>query len=560
MERAGIFSEHVRLLAKGERVPDDHFGDLWQALRAVLVDELRKRALWSAPPAYLGIYGGGNWSQEEVLEELQVECYTAAFLQRLRSLHAQLRARPSIDGLIFLNVRNFLHDTQKKHDPLGFRLFKVLRAAVRALIGDGLLRHLAGDSEIRNDTVVGFDSGEPHDHAAAELGDRPRALADALLPDLVTALGKAQVKLIRRLAEHLAGWRREGVAAFRFRDLCTALSNDVRGRWAAIWRQQDGPTALEALPEVRADLAGTLGNVYTDLGLYEEGREMLEEAVRSRRAHRQEDHVELAIDINNLGKLLYNVGDYDGAEHSFRDALTIRRQLGQEGAELAIALANLASVLSYRGTYEEAEELYRQLLTIRKEAFGPEDPRVGSILYSLGSLFYLRCEAEQAEPLLRQALAIRRDAYGDRDTRVATVVNSLGRVLFELGDLEEARRHFDKALDVRRDLLGDGHPSVALTHRDLAALALAYGDTGAAGDHLEAALSVFRHKPDDDFSRASTESVYGAWLTALGRYREAEPYMVDSLQIIRRIKGERSIYTRNADRRIKDLYRFWDGR
>ena len=264
MAKAGIFTEHVRLLASSTPLPAEHFDALWQALRAVLVSELRKRTLWNTSPAFLGVYGADSWSRPEALEELLVECYSAAFLSRLRSLGAQLRARSSIDGLIFLNVRNFLHDTQKKHDPLGFRIFTVLRAALRALIGDKVLRILAGDQGIRNDTVVGFRADDPERRAGkTEIEDRARALADTHLPDLITAVGKAQVSLIGRLAAYLAGWREEGVVAFQFRELCGALCDDVRGRWASTWQQEEGPTARE---DTASEVATLVRQVQPDAG------------------------------------------------------------------------------------------------------------------------------------------------------------------------------------------------------------------------------------------------------------------------------------------------------
>ncbi len=66
MAKAGIFTEHVRLLALGTSLPAEHFDALWQALRAVLVSELRKRSLWNASPAYLvgqetRTEGSGSW-------------------------------------------------------------------------------------------------------------------------------------------------------------------------------------------------------------------------------------------------------------------------------------------------------------------------------------------------------------------------------------------------------------------------------------------------------------------------------------------------------------------
>ena len=238
MAEANIFTEHVRILERGAAPAADHFTALWRALRAVLVSELRKRSLWDVPPAYLGVYGGGSWSQDETLEELLVECYTATFPSRLRGLCAQLKVRSSIDGLIFLNVRNFLHDVQKKHDPLGFRVFTVLRAAVHELVRGGDVRILAGDPEIRNDTVIGFAAGNPEPVGAGEAGDRARAINDALMPDLITAQGKAQVKLIERLAALLADWRDGGPAAFRFQDLCEALKNDARRKFILAYEKR----------------------------------------------------------------------------------------------------------------------------------------------------------------------------------------------------------------------------------------------------------------------------------------------------------------------------------
>ena len=132
-------------------------------------------------------------------------------------------------------------------------------------------------------------------------------------------------------------------------------------------------------------------------------------------------------------------------------------------------------------------------------------------------------------------------------------------MLFARGDPDAARRLFEQALAVRRDLLGDEHPHVAVIHRDLAVLWLAAGDAAAAGDALAAAVAVRRRsEPAGDVSLASTESVHGAWLTALGRYAEAEQILVESHRVLRQVQGERSIYTRDAKRRLDELYRAWD--
>ena len=137
-EEPGVFTDHVRALGTGEPLDSRRFETLWAALRAALRGELKRRGLWDSPPSYLGIYGSGSWetadggkTHESALEELLVECYSYIFISRLRSLQAQLSLKTNIDGLVFLNIRHFLHERQKQHDPIGSQVFEVLQSAVR---------------------------------------------------------------------------------------------------------------------------------------------------------------------------------------------------------------------------------------------------------------------------------------------------------------------------------------------------------------------------------------------------------------------------------------------
>ncbi len=174
-EDSWVFTDHVRLLSSGKPLDAGSLEALWGALRAALRAELRRRGLWESPPAYLGVYGWESWetsgAERGALEELLFECYSYIFVPRFRSLQAQLKVKPNIDGLIFLSIRNFLHERQKEHDPLGSQVFEVLRSAVRTALAEGTLRVLSGDERIRNDTVLGFPSGAGTPAGAAR-GDR----------------------------------------------------------------------------------------------------------------------------------------------------------------------------------------------------------------------------------------------------------------------------------------------------------------------------------------------------------------------------------------------------
>lgn len=123
---------------------------------ALLPGSLRLGALDSeaprADPREPGSSARG--AQVSALGELVADCYAFIFVDRLQSLKRHLEDKPDIDGLVLLNVRHFLHERQREHDPLGFRIFELLYAAVEEAVSSGALSLLAGDKKIRNDTLL----------------------------------------------------------------------------------------------------------------------------------------------------------------------------------------------------------------------------------------------------------------------------------------------------------------------------------------------------------------------------------------------------------------------
>lgn len=268
-----IFTEYVRSLEPGGDPPVPRaFRELMDALRAALVSELKRRGLWDSPPAYLGVYGAESWSAEaaafpdraqDPLEELLAECYSFTFVTRLRSLKAHLKVKDNVDGLVFLNIRHFLHERQRLYDPLGYRVFEMLQSGVRDSVAGGELHVLAGDPRIRNQTVLGFTPGaEARVPPAEELREVVVPWNDDLLPELVTAQGRAREKVAAEVRRRLPEIRHAGFPAFRFQEVVDPLKTDVRARWAAILerseaaaevREPGAPALAEAMGLLRPD-------------------------------------------------------------------------------------------------------------------------------------------------------------------------------------------------------------------------------------------------------------------------------------------------------------------
>ena len=246
-----IFTEHVRSTGDAGEVEGARLNAVLEALGKALRSELRRRGLWESPPAYLGIFGWDCWSGAApresggaagtpfgggAFDELLAQCYSYIFVDRRRSLQAQRTVKPNVDGLVFHNIRHFLHELQREFDPLGFRIFEVVSSAVSACLAAGVLHVVGGDLKVRNDTVLAFDpAADPECAQVAGLDAWVSRLDDELLPDLVTARGKRlDVRSSPAWLSGLTGLRQQGFAVFRFGDLLAPCKDDVRARWSAI--------------------------------------------------------------------------------------------------------------------------------------------------------------------------------------------------------------------------------------------------------------------------------------------------------------------------------------
>ena len=326
----------------------------------------------------------------------------------------------------------------------------------------------------------------------------------------------------------------------------------------ALENARDELAVLESEAELRSELLATLGTVHHRLGHTEAALEISNESLALWRKQRPDDLSGLAARLNNVAALHLSQGDYAAAARPLRGALELRERLGDESSDMVVNLNNLAYSLLETGGYEEAEELYRRGLELREKTLGRNHPEVARSLRSLGALLYARGDFATAELLLREALEIRLAAYGTRHTEVASVHDLLGRVLFTRGETWEAEKYLQRAIEVRRELLEDGHIHIAWSERNLGLLLLAEGDLATARIILTRAHdTVRRSKPPGHWELAATESDLGALLTAEGRYLEAEPCLVDGFEILSQVRGEHATDTREAKRRIDELYKVW---
>ncbi len=319
---------------------------------------------------------------------------------------------------------------------------------------------------------------------------------------------------------------------------------------------RDELKVLEADPDLRSDLLTTLGHILRKLGHGEKAWELWHESLELWRRHYPQDLAGQADRVNNLGVLYLDEQDYDNAESYFREALGLRMQLGDESGDMVFNLNNMATVLMYRGRYGEAEELYRRGLAIRSNLPGSDEhTRVSASLRSLGAVLLARGDLAAAEPPLREALEIQLREYGDSDTRATSVLDLLARVRFARGDSWEAEQLYRRSQEIRRQRFGNEHATVFWGDRNLVLLLLAEGELATARVVAESMHSGLRRTlPEQHWQIAAADVALGALLTAEGRYEEAEPCLTEGYEVLRAVRGEHSTYTRDARRRVYELY------
>jgi tetratricopeptide (TPR) repeat protein len=202
---------------------------------------------------------------------------------------------------------------------------------------------------------------------------------------------------------------------------------------------------------------------------FERARKINKETLESSRSN-------VVRDLNNIGWVLKDMGEFKEALDTFRRAYAIdEAALGQRHPNVAIDLNNIGWVLREMEIYEEALEQFIRARSIDEEAYGSIHPTVARDTNNIGNVLKDLGKFKEALETFENALVIYEKAYSSNHPDVATILNHIGTLLKTDGKLVEAKQHFERALEIDRAVFGTDHLAFS---RDIHNLGIVLKDLG----------------------------------------------------------------------------------
>lgn len=309
-------------------------------------------------------------------------------------------------------------------------------------------------------------------------------------------------------------------------------------------------TELADQPAIRAELLEALGQVYANLGAFEESVPLLRQGVDLRRDSIR-GQPDLTRSLLRLAQALRTGREFQSSVEVFREAIDEAAESG-ESRILAEARIGLGSAFLMMERLDSAEVELRRGIDGLGELHATGDLVYLNGLVELAGLVRRRGDLATAEGLYRQVIEIQRQHPLMDASGFATALNNLAVLRRMQGDLEESQELYGEAYDSLEHLLGPGHPTALLISGNLATLLDQLGD-------VEGSLTIYRERveaarerwPEGHWRTAEALMNLGAELVKVGRADEAVDPLGEALDLAMVQIGPRHSWT--------NVYRGWLG-
>lgn len=267
----------------------------------------------------------------------------------------------------------------------------------------------------------------------------------------------------------------------------------------------------------------------------------------------------LAAALNGFALLRRAQGDSREAESLLREELLLVPSISPEHRnDLGVAEAVLALTLADQGKFEGAIAIVREKIEKIRQKNKDATAELAANLTGLGSFLLENGQIPESLEDLREAETIYRKLFTDASLLLGDNMRLQAQALFSEGNHAEAELKINETLKIYRAATSEKFINYATA---LMVQGLIYGQTGRAVEAEKLLREAVRIRsenvPETHFLRAAANGALGEFLTSQKRFPEAEPFLLESHESLKKSQAALSPRMKLAIQRLAKLYEAW---
>jgi eukaryotic-like serine/threonine-protein kinase len=337
------------------------------------------------------------------------------------------------------------------------------------------------------------------------------------------------------------------------------LGRDVRVQDVLDRASRTLEASLSDRPVVEARLNEVLGRSYRELGLFDKAAEHLIRAHKIRLARFGENHRDTLQSMQHLALLDKEQGLYPKVKTEFERIYAMSRaSLGDSDPFTIEVMSNLARACLNTGDVEQAATVAEAAVEAGRRSLDESHPITVESMETLAELRYYQRDLPGAQALFEGVVEIRLEILGDSHPDTLSAMNGLAIALSGQKLWRKSETIHRRMLSIKEDLLGPSHPHTLVSMYNLALLLQKQDHFEESETLLKTAIDRSRSNTglsDDHWCLGTLLSIYGSQLITLERFEEAEPCLLEALDIMTDSMGSGHVERRQCLQSLISLYR-----
>jgi serine/threonine-protein kinase len=279
-------------------------------------------------------------------------------------------------------------------------------------------------------------------------------------------------------------------------------------------------------PEIQALFGETLGRIYSNIGLFDQSRELLENANELRK--NLDDPIALARSYRSLGAMHAMRRNFRLASENYKHALDIMQTEESVDEDLFInLLTGYATSLRELGSPDTAAIFMDRAYALGNIVYEASDRRMLRLKAEYAFILRGLDRFDEAETIYREVLAVITDPEVTDSLTAASTMNNLAYILRLRERYEESADFYSLSLALHEGLYGNNHPRTIMINTNLATLNSIAGWNDTAEELFLESLSRSRQgQPENHWRIGASHATLGRFYHSIGKHSEADSMFV----------------------------------